>query len=96
MSMSTIDGNVTIVTAELIFTGASREDTGVYECSVSNLLNYVTRSATLTIQCKQAKIIKCSNSYLMVIIIMFKELRMQHHIIVLIESTQTHMCTQVQ
>ena len=51
MSMSTNDGNVTNVTVDLIFTGAYREDTGVYECSVSNLLNYVTRSISLTVQC---------------------------------------------
>ena len=52
MSMSTSEGNVTNVTVDLIFTGAYREDTGVYECSVSNLLNYVTRSTNLIIQCK--------------------------------------------
>ena len=51
MSMSTNDGNVTKVTVDLIFTGAYREDTGVYECSVSNLLNYVTRRISLIIQC---------------------------------------------
>ena len=51
MSMSTNEGNVTNVTVDLIFTGAYREDTGVYECSVSNLLNNVTSSTILTIQC---------------------------------------------
>ena len=51
MSMSTNEGNVTYVTVDLIFIGAYREDTGVYECSVSNLLNYVTRSTNLIIQC---------------------------------------------
>ena len=51
MSMSTNEGNVTNVTVDLIFTGAYREDTGVYECSVSNLLNYVTRDINLIIQC---------------------------------------------
>ena len=51
MSMSTNEGNVTNVTVDLIFTGAYREDTGVYECSVSNLLSYVTRSISLTVQC---------------------------------------------
>ena len=51
MSMSTNEGNVTNVTVDLIFTGAYREDTGVYECSVCNLLNYVTRSTNLVIQC---------------------------------------------
>ena len=50
-SMLTNEGNVTNVTVDLIFTGVNREDTGVYECSVSNLLNYVTRSTNLTIQC---------------------------------------------
>ena len=48
MSMSTNEGNVTNVTVDLIFTGAYREDTGVYECSVSNLLN---DDRTLIIQC---------------------------------------------
>ena len=51
MSMSTNEGNVTNVTVDLIFTGAYREDTGVYECSVSNLLNYVTRRISLIVQC---------------------------------------------
>ena len=54
MSMSTNEGSVTRVTVELILTRASREDTGVYECSVSNLLKSVATSTTLTIQCKQA------------------------------------------
>ena len=51
MSMSTNEGNVTNVTVDLIFTEAYREDTGVYECSVSNLLNYVTRNISLIVQC---------------------------------------------
>ena len=51
MSMSTNEGNVTDVTVDLIFTGAYREDTGVYECSVSNLLNSVTRNVSLIVQC---------------------------------------------
>ena len=51
MSMSTNEGNVTRVTVDLIFTGAYREDTGVYECTVSNLLNSDTRNTTLIIQC---------------------------------------------
>ena len=51
MSMSTNEGNVTNVTVDLIFAGAYRKDTGVYECSVSNLLNYVTRRISLTVQC---------------------------------------------
>ena len=51
MSMSTNEGNVTNVTVDLIFTGAYREDTGVYECSVSNLLNDVTGNISLIVQC---------------------------------------------
>ena len=51
MSMLTNEGNVTNVTVDLIFTGTYREDTGVYECSVSNLLNTVTTNNTLIIQC---------------------------------------------
>ena len=51
MSMSTNEGNVTNVTVDLIFTGVYREDTGVYECSVSNLLNDVTRNMSLIVQC---------------------------------------------
>ena len=53
MSMLTNEGNVTNVTVDLIFTGAYREDTGVYECSVSNLLNDVTRNISLIVQCMQ-------------------------------------------
>ena len=51
MLMSTNEGNVTRVTVDLIFTGAYREDTGVYECLVSNLLNDITRNVSLTVLC---------------------------------------------
>ena len=51
MSMLTNEGNVTNVTVNLIFTGTYREDTGVYECSVSNLLITVTRIISLTVRC---------------------------------------------
>ena len=61
MSMSTNEGNVTNVTVDLIFTGAYREDTGVYECSAINLLNYVTRSTNLIVQCTYAYV--CYNIY---------------------------------
>ena len=54
MSMSTNEGNVTRVTVDLMLTRVSREDTGVYECSVSNLLNNVTRNITLIVQCTYA------------------------------------------
>ena len=52
MSMSTNEGNVTRVTVDLIFTGAYREDTGVYKCTASNILNFATQNTTLIIQCK--------------------------------------------
>ena len=51
MSILTNEGNVTNVTVDLIFTRTYREDTGVYECSVSNLLNTVTRIISLTVRC---------------------------------------------
>ena len=50
-SMFTNKGNVTRVTVELIITGAYRDDSGSYECSVSNLLNTVDSSVNLTVQC---------------------------------------------
>ena len=53
MSMSTNEGNVTRVTVDLIFTGAYREDTGVYQCLVRNLLNNVTGNFSLIVQCMQ-------------------------------------------
>ena len=52
MSMSTNRGNEINVTVDLILTGAYREDTGDYECSVSNLLNTVIpRITSLVVQC---------------------------------------------
>ena len=59
MSMLTNEGNVTNVTVDLIITGTYREDTGVYECSVSNLLNTVTRNSTLIIQCTYVMMFGC-------------------------------------
>ena len=53
MLMLTNEGNVTRVIVDLILRGASREDTGVYECSASNLLNDVTEDISLTVQCMQ-------------------------------------------
>ena len=51
MLMLTNEGNVTRVTADLIFTGVYRDDTGVYECLARNLLNDATRNVSLTVQC---------------------------------------------
>ena len=51
MTVSTGIGNETRVTVDLIFTGLHRDDTASYECSVSNLLNAVTRSVTLVVRC---------------------------------------------
>ena len=51
MSMSTNEGNVTRVTVDLTLTTVSREDTGIYVCSASNLLNTVTRNISLVVQC---------------------------------------------
>ena len=50
-SVLTNEGNVTNVTVDLIFTGAYREDTGVYECSVSNILNDIAGNVTFIVQC---------------------------------------------
>ena len=49
--MSTNKGNATRVIVDLIFTGVYREDTGVYKCTASNLLNEVTKLIPLIIQC---------------------------------------------
>jgi len=51
MSMSTNKGNVTRVTVDILLARLSREDTGVYECLVSNPLNTVTGNITLIVQC---------------------------------------------
>ena len=51
MSMLTNEGNVTNVTVDLIFTGTYRDDTGVYECTVSNLLNDVRANITFIVTC---------------------------------------------
>ena len=52
MSVMTNEGNITRVTADVILTGVSKEDTGVYECTVRNLLKTSATSITLIVQCK--------------------------------------------
>ena len=54
MSLSTNEGNVTRVTVDVLLTRVSREDTGVYECSASNLLNTATGNVSLIVQCMNA------------------------------------------
>ena len=54
MSLSTNEGNVTRVTVYLMLARVSREDTGVYECSASNLLNTATGNVSLIVQCMKA------------------------------------------
>ena len=55
MSMSPNEGNVTRVTLNLLLTKISGEDTGIYVCSASNLLNNVTRRVNLVVQCRYFK-----------------------------------------
>ena len=53
---STGVGNVTSVSVELIVTGATRADTGLYRCSASNTVgNDTDVTVTITIQCKYVR-----------------------------------------
>ena len=63
MSMLTNEGNVTNVTVDLIFTGTYRDDSGVYECSISNILNTITRNTTLVVQCMLLNVMCKSTLY---------------------------------
>ena len=63
MSMLTNEGNVTNVTVDFIFTGTYRDDSGVYECSVSNILNTITRNTTLVVQCMLLNVMCKSTLY---------------------------------
>ena len=81
MSMSTNEGNVTNVTVDLIFTGAYREDTGIYECSVSNLLNNVTRKMSLIVQCMYVCVcIEIAILIVIIVSIIYKQLNL-HQVI---------------
>ena len=51
-TMSTNMGNITEVTVNLTITNVSREDTGYYTCSASNLLGGNIRNVSLIVQCK--------------------------------------------
>ena len=73
--MSTNEGNITRVTVDLIFNGTYREDTGVYECLASNLLNKATRMIPLIVQCMLSISLSLSKlfkafSYVFVLIIL--------------------------
>ena len=63
MSMLTNEGNVTNATVDLIFIGTYRDDGGVYECSVSNILNMITRNTTLVVQCMLLNVMFKSTLY---------------------------------
>ena len=52
ISVPTGYGNVTRVSVNLTITNASREDTGVYMCSVNNSVGRDTKSINITVQCK--------------------------------------------
>ena len=51
MSNQTNQWNVTRVTAVLKVTGAYREDTGEYECTVNNQQRHITDNVSLIVQC---------------------------------------------
>ena len=44
--------NITGVSVELIIRNVSREDSGVYTCSVNNDLNYTTVRVAVNVQCE--------------------------------------------
>ena len=51
-TMSTNMGNITKVTVNLTFTNVSREDTGCYTCSATNLLGGNIRNVSFIVKCK--------------------------------------------
>ena len=52
MTMPTGNGNESSVSVELMVIGAMRVDSGMYRCSVNNIVNSTTRNITITVQCK--------------------------------------------
>ena len=64
MLMLANKGNITKVTVDLIFTGVHRDDSGVYECSVSNLLDDVGRNITLLLQSNVFKLMMNVNKHI--------------------------------
>ena len=55
VSVPTGYGNVTRVSANLIITNTSREDTGVYMCSANNSIGSDDSNISFTVQCKLDK-----------------------------------------
>jgi len=51
-TMSTNIGNITEVTVNLTITNVSREDTGYYTCTATNLLGDDIMNFSLIVQCK--------------------------------------------
>ena len=49
---STVVGNVSSVSVELMVIGALRVDTGMYRCLADNGVNNTTRNVIITVQCK--------------------------------------------
>ena len=54
-TMSTNIGNITEVTVNLTITNVSREDSGYYTCSSTNLLGGNIKNVSLIVQCKYCK-----------------------------------------
>jgi len=69
VSVSVGNGNASRVSVNLTLTNASKEDTGLYECSASNSVGSDNRNTSVTVQCeliivfKCDKFIKCTKSY---------------------------------
>ena len=52
VSVPTGYGSVTRVSVNLTITNASREDTGVYTCSATNIIGSDSSNISITVQCK--------------------------------------------
>ena len=55
---STVVGNVSSVSVELMVIGALRVDAGMYRCSANNSINSTTRNISIMVQCKLAFLFK--------------------------------------
>ena len=61
VSVPTGYGNVTRVSVNLTITNASREDAGVYTCSVNNSIGSDSCNVNITVQCKLFMVFHKSN-----------------------------------